>query len=194
MGGLANGCPKTAEVAGCPPMPPSLSGCKTSGPLVVTGISILGRTFTRLTRISLVTRVWRRFFGALFGLKHRKISKKNLQRGPFFFSLRESPVARNSGDSPFWASAWPLTLCLQECSGHRSSKKGSQWVSQGWRWSKSWNRYSSVLVLFFVWFAFFYHVSFLFDLLVPREFGVWRFEDVAELLLQEAGVILIPEQ
>ena len=36
----------------------------------------LGRTFTGLTRVSLVTRVCRRIVGALFGLKHRKIGRK----------------------------------------------------------------------------------------------------------------------
>ena len=48
--------------------------------------SDLGRTFTRLTRVSLVTRVSRRFF-----------------EGPFrtLFFLRESRVAQNPGDSPF---------------------------------------------------------------------------------------------
>ena len=44
----------------------------------------MGRTFTRLTRVSLVTRVWRRFFGALFGLKHGKISRKPPERALFF--------------------------------------------------------------------------------------------------------------
>ena len=43
-----------------------------------------GWTFTRLTRVSLVTRVWRRFFGGPFGLKHRKISTKPPKRAPFF--------------------------------------------------------------------------------------------------------------
>ena len=57
----------------------------------------LGRTFTRLTRISLVTRVWRRVLGVLVSaFNTRKRSRKPPER---FFFLRESRVARNSGDS-----------------------------------------------------------------------------------------------
>ena len=49
---------------------------------------LLGRTFTRLTRVSLVTRVWCRFFGALFGQKHRKISREPLERALFLIRAK----------------------------------------------------------------------------------------------------------
>ena len=44
----------------------------------------LGRTFTRLTRVSLVTRVWRRFFGGPFGLKTQENKQRTSREGPFF--------------------------------------------------------------------------------------------------------------
>ena len=49
---------------------------------------VWGKTFTRLMRVSLVARVWRRFFGALFDLKHRKISRKPPERAFFFFCAK----------------------------------------------------------------------------------------------------------
>ena len=55
----------------------------------------LGRTFTRLTRVSLVTRVRRSFFGALFGQKHRTISRKPSREGHIF-------SARKSGCTKLW--------------------------------------------------------------------------------------------
>ena len=45
------------------------------------------------------TRVERGFFPALFRPKHRKISRKWPEM-VLFFSLRETQVARNSGDIP----------------------------------------------------------------------------------------------
>ena len=56
-----------------------------------------GRTITRLTRVPGSSAFF--FFVALFRPKHRKISRKQLEMAPFF-SLRESQVARKSGDIP----------------------------------------------------------------------------------------------
>ena len=58
----------------------------------------LGRTFTRLTRVSLVTRVSRRFFWGPFWPKTQE-NKQKISREALFLIPRQSRVARNSGDS-----------------------------------------------------------------------------------------------
>ena len=73
-----------------PKMPPKLSLPHKRG-LFNPLSKLLGRTFTRLTRVSLVTRVTRRFFWGPH--KHGKISRKSPER-PFFHSAPKSGCAK----------------------------------------------------------------------------------------------------